>query len=271
MKNKVKEFLLFFLTVIISFMLSLNVFSASGTQSGILTGYIYGPERTVPIKGAVVKAKNIRDGTVYTSQPSDRHGAFIIMGMKEGIYSVGVSAARGDFNTSNLIGVYNGQAVKISFAFHSFSGERAAAIQNVFGNKVGSKKEVYVGEVVKYLNNPGEAAVAVENGLLEVGDNIHVKGYLTDFYQEVKALYVDGVPVEEALPRQVSVLEVNYPVDIGDLIYVIPKRRGLASFFLAPSGVATVVAASTAVAYGIVKLTESENEKSAFKNSSSKK
>lgn len=43
------------------------------------------------------------------------------------------------------------------------------------------------------------------------------------------------------------------------------KKKGLAGFFLSPAGVAVIVAASVAIVYTIVKLTEEEPEASPFK------
>lgn len=44
-----------------------------------------------------------------------------------------------------------------------------------------------------------------------------------------------------------------------------PKPGGLAKFFLSPVGIAIVVAASAAIIYGVVKLTEKEPEVSPFR------
>ena len=43
------------------------------------------------------------------------------------------------------------------------------------------------------------------------------------------------------------------------------KRKGFAAFFLSPIGIAVIIAASAAALYGIVKLTEEEEEASPFK------
>ncbi len=44
-----------------------------------------------------------------------------------------------------------------------------------------------------------------------------------------------------------------------------PKPRGLAKFFLSPVGIAIIVAASSAIIYGVVKLSEKEPEASPFR------
>jgi hypothetical protein len=44
-----------------------------------------------------------------------------------------------------------------------------------------------------------------------------------------------------------------------------PKPRGLAKFFLSPVGIALIVAASSAIIYGVVKLSEKEPEASPFR------
>lgn len=44
-----------------------------------------------------------------------------------------------------------------------------------------------------------------------------------------------------------------------------PKRGGLAKFFLSPVGIAVIVAASSAIIYGVIKLSEKEPEASPFR------
>lgn len=264
MKNKKMKIFISLSTVIFFLSLSPVVISAKKNPGGNLIGYIFDLGKTKPIQGAIVKVKNVKDGELYISRPSNKRGAFEIEGMKSGIYVVGVITSEGDFNTDQLIGVYENQTLRVSFSMNPYKREVASAIQNVYKN-LQSSGECYIGEVVKYLNNPGEAAIYVEKGIIQVGDRIHVKGYMTDFYQDIEELYVDGVPVKKALVGQSPIIMLEHPVDIGDLIYVIPKRRGLAAFFLAPSGIASVVAASSAIAYGVVTLAEAEAEESAFK------
>lgn len=264
MKNKKMKIFISLLTVTFFLSLSPAVLSAKKNPGGNLVGYIFGLEKSKPIKGAIVKAKNVKDGSLYISRPTNSQGAFKIEGMKGGIYVVGVITSEGDFNTDRLIGIYENQTLRVSFSLNPYKREVTSAIKNVYQN-LQSSGECYIGEVVKYLNNPGEAAIYVEKGIIQVGDRIHVKGYMTDFYQDIKELYVDGVSVKKALVGQTSIVMLDYPVEIGDLVYVIPKRRGLAAFFLAPSGIASVVAASSAIAYGVVTLSEAEAEESEFK------
>ncbi|MFQ6070905.1 MAG: carboxypeptidase-like regulatory domain-containing protein [Candidatus Aminicenantales bacterium] len=268
MKTRKKKLCLHLFTILFFFFLTQFVFGQRH-QTGVILGHVYGLEKTRPVRGAVIKAKNVRDGTIYVSNPTDARGAFKIEGVKGGIYVVGVVTAHGFFNTDCLMGVYGGQTLKVAFSLNPYKKEVASAIQNVYQNILPSG-ECYVGEIVKYLNNPGEAAVYVEKGIIQVGDKIHIKGYVTDFFQEIEELYVDGMRVEKALVGQTPIVVTKHPVDVGDLIYVIPKRQGLSAFFIAPSGIASVVAASSAFAYGVVTLADEEPEKSSFKNKNKK-
>lgn len=268
MKTWGKKIIVAFLTAAVLFYLGQFLF-AQKNPSGVIIGHVYGLEKTRPVQGVVVKAKNIKDGTVYISNPTDGRGAFRVQGVKAGIYVIGLVTPYGFFNTDCLIGVYGGQTLKVAFSLNPYKEEVASAIQSVYDHMLPSG-ECYVGEIVKYLNNPGEAAVHVQKGIIQVGDKIHVKGYLTDFVQEIEELYVDGTRVEKALVGQTPIIVMNHPVDVGDFIYVIPKRRGLNAFFIAPSGIASVMAASSAFAYGLVTVAENEPEKSSFKNEKKK-
>ncbi len=58
--------------------------------------------------------------------------------------------------------------------------------------------EQKIGIVIHYWGKVGVAGVKVTDGELRVGDTIHVKGYTSDFTQQVESLQVDNQSVELA-------------------------------------------------------------------------
>ncbi|NIM91395.1 MAG: hypothetical protein GTO17_10665 [Candidatus Aminicenantes bacterium] len=251
---------------------------AQAVGQGSLTGLIYDEDGVTPVQGAVVKIRNVVDGTVYQSSASNSQGAFKIEGINEGLYSAGISTATGDFNFENLIGIKADEPAKISFSLVS-TGTQDTSLPGETSNpdpkeRTSSPAEggsevpapargVFIGRVVNFSPETQEAAILIEEGSLKVGDEIIFKGTETDFSQKVESLSLEFTPVKEASVGQTPGVVAVQLVEVGDFVYL--KKRRVLFFFLSPIGVATVLAASSGIVYGIVKLTEEEEEVSAFK------
>jgi hypothetical protein len=257
--------------LIISFIIfcSPHLSLAQAVTQGSLSGFIYAEDGVTPLEGAVVKIRNIVDGTIYESTKSDSEGAFKIEGIKEGLYSAGISTAVGDFNFENLIGVKAGETAKVSLALVpsgdqtvAFPEEQAPPIQA--GSEVIAPTEaVFLGKVVNYNPETQEVSIYIEEGMMQLGDKLIFRGTETDFTQNVKSIRVELVNVEKAIAGQTPDVKVGESAEVGDFVYLRLKRR--AFFFFTPIGMATVLAATAGVVYGVVKLTEEEEEVSAFK------
>ncbi len=251
---------------------------AQAVGQGSLTGLIYGEDGVTPVEGAVVKIRNIVDGTVYESSASDSQGAFKIEGINEGLYSAGISTSTGDFNFENLIGIKANEPAKISFSL-VFTGEQKTSHpeetsnpgpeENTYSPAEGGSGVpaptggVFIGRVVNFSPETQEVAILIEEGSLKVGDEIIFRGIETDFSQKVESMSLEFTAVKEASAGQTPGVVAVQPVEVGDFVYL--KKRKMLFFFLSPIGVATVLAASSGIVYGIVKLTEEEKEVSAFK------
>lgn len=308
-RNNVEKYKGIVIFPLLSFLVILFIsnltFSAQRTDAGNLIGHVFGADKNTPVQGAVVRVKNINDGAVYTSFPTDSRGTFTITGIREGIYIVGVTSPQGDFNTDNLIGVKESQTSSVSFILSPYEEEVARAIIDLYRddspgagtpkyaspgkqnpvpqshpkriaintrgeygeNKWGGEEELWevrVGKVVNYIPQTGEAAVFIHLGLVQLGDEVHFRGYVTNFFQKVKRLSLDGVSRERALAGQTPLIGVERPVDVGDFIYLVcGKKMG---YFLAPYGVASLIAGAGAIFYGAIVYKNTEPEESPFKN-----
>ena len=251
---------------------------AQTVGQGSLTGFIYSEDGVTPVKGAVVKIRNIVDGTTYESNTSDSQGAFKIEGVNEGLYSAGISTSTGDFNFENLIGIKADEPAKISFSLVTAETQNpsppeetstpAPEEQNSSPAQGGFEVTapaggILIGRVVNFTPETQEAAVLIEEGILKVGDEIIFRGTETDFSQKIESLSVESTDVKKASVGQTPGIVAVQPVEIGDFVFL--KKRRMLFFFLSPIGVATVLAASGGIVYGVVKLTEKEEEVSAFK------
>ncbi len=106
------------------------------------------------------------------------------------------------------------------------------------------KGEAFVGKVAKYAPQTKEAEVLVEIGLIRFDDRIHIKGQVTDFYQDTRVLKAYGAKVKRVLSGYTAVIQTSKACEPGDFVYVVCKR-GIPPFFLAPLGVAAIVAGAT--------------------------
>lgn len=110
---------------------------------GNIVGYVYGPDNTTPVEGAVVKLRNLSTGSLYESMAADHRGMVAFEGVDEGLYLVGITTARGDFNIENLIGIKPDRTARISFGLRPQEQEGTA--QNA--TKRCPKGEWYVPEI----------------------------------------------------------------------------------------------------------------------------
>lgn len=113
--------------LIFSFILfySPHLFAAKPIGKGNLVGFVYGEDETTPVEGAVVKMRNISTGSNYESNKSNKLGVFKLEGIDEGLYVVGISSKKGDFNVPNLIGIKANETAKVSLALKPQKAEKA--------------------------------------------------------------------------------------------------------------------------------------------------
>ena len=231
--------------------------------TGNLAGFIYDQDATTPVFGAVVTLKSLADGATTESAPTDSKGAFEMPSLAPGVYAMGVASAAGGFNAPNLIGIKADETAKISVALQPYEKEVAQAVAQVNTHQTPSG-ESRVGRVVEFIPGPIEAQVFIELGLLQEHDRIHVLGERTDFYQDVKSLFFQGMPVKKALGGQTVNLKLIKPAEINDIVCVVCKR-GIPPIWFGPIGVATIVAGTSAIIYGVIEIPEDPIPVSPFK------
>ncbi|HDT13032.1 MAG TPA: carboxypeptidase regulatory-like domain-containing protein [Candidatus Aminicenantes bacterium] len=217
--------------------------SVAGPQEiakGDLIGFICGQDGSTPVAGAVVMVKNLTTGVVTEAGESDDLGMFKVAGLDAGIYALGVRSQGGDFNCQDFFGITSQKTAKISVALNRYDPAAAAGAAMVIKEQR-DKGEAYVGKVVAYDPATRQAAVLVEIGLIQAEDRIHVKGRTTDFYQDLRTLMADGTRTDRVTVGNTAMLRTSEPCESGDLVYIVCKR-GVPPFFLAPLGIAAIVA-----------------------------
>lgn len=253
------------LTIILSVLALSPALSAQGKAgaTGTLTGFIYGHDATTPVSGAVVTLKSVSGGDPLKSGPTDSQGVFRMPELAPGVYAMGVASSAGGYNAPNLIGIKAGETAKISVALQPYETGVAQAVEQVNKNQ-NKAGESRIGPVVQFVPGTVEAQVFIELGLLQVDDRIHVLGERTDFYQDVKELFFEGMPVKRGLGGQTVNLKLVKGAEIGDIVYIVCKR-GIPPIWFGPIGIAAIVAGTSAIIYGVIEIPEDPVPVSPFK------
>ena len=165
---------------------------------------------------------------------------FRLVGLDVGIYALGVKSTAGNYNSQDFFGVAAQQTSKLTIALNPYDAVSASAAEAVIKEQR-DKGEAYIGKVVKYDPDAREAEVFVEIGLVQKEDRIHVKGQVTDFYQDLNKLMAYGAKADRVTSGYTAVVKASKPCVEGDFVYIVCKR-GIPPFFLAPLGVAAIVA-----------------------------
>lgn len=217
-----------------------------GAPTGSLAGLVFDRDGSTPVAGAVVLLRNVTTGAVTEAPLTDGRGAFELRGLGAGLYAVAVTSPKGSFNSQDFVGVPPDGTARISVALDAFDTETAAAAAAIIKQQR-DKGEVFIGKVVRYLTETREAEVRVEIGLIQAEDRIHVKGQITDFYQDMRGLRAAGAKAKRVVNGHTAVIRTSKSCEPGDFVYIVCKR-GIPPFFLAPLGVAAIVAGATPLA-----------------------
>jgi hypothetical protein len=249
------------------FVFSANLSAAQDKGKGNVIGFLYAKDGTTPLPGAVVKFKNLTNGTIYESTKSDSYGIFKLQGIESGVYIYGVVTEGGDYNAESFVGlkISENDTAKLSIAVDPYEKEVAEAVSEIIKEQEMSG-EALVGTIADFNFGTKMAQVEVVKGILRVKDRIHAKGKTTDFYQNVNVLRFGTSPARQLLKGQTGAVQLNQQANKGDLVFVVNTAKNVMPFFLAPVGVAAVIAGNTFVTYGIVIIPEGTKPVSATKN-----
>ena len=80
-------------------------------------------------------------------------------------------------------------------------------------------EEKKVGEIIKFFGKISVAAIRLSEGLLKVGDTIHIVGHTTDVTQAIDSMQIENKNVQEAGPGADLGIKVNGRVREHDVVY----------------------------------------------------
>lgn len=78
--------------------------------------------------------------------------------------------------------------------------------------------EEQVGKIIHYYDKIGVGVVRLE-GILKVGDAIHVKGKASDFEQTVESMQLEHESVDSGNKGQEVAVKLNEKAHEGDIVY----------------------------------------------------
>jgi translation elongation factor EF-1alpha len=84
---------------------------------------------------------------------------------------------------------------------------------------VKEKKEELIGKITHYFDKIEVGIIEIGKGKLAVGDEIHVKGAITDFEQEIESMQIEHEQVKTAKKGDAIGLKVKDKVREGDEVY----------------------------------------------------
>ncbi len=252
-------------------------------SKGRLIGIIYGKDVITSWQGQVVKLQSISTGTVYESR-TDRMGSFMMNGIDEGLYIISLNTEKGDFKLESLLEVKSDETAIISVALTPQfllveANPRAELVGK--GSLIGIVYEKdgitpAQGVIVKVRNLLTDAVYeSIKTGksgtfeIKEISEGLYLAGIVTAEGNFNVENYI-GIKANEI----VKLTFILKPYGIGKInnaemkIMEIEKLRAApkpVKFFSSAVGIATIIAGSSAITYGIVKLTEKEKEVSPFK------
>jgi hypothetical protein len=216
--------------------------SPQESAQGNLVGFLFGEDGSTPVAGAVVLVKNLSTGVVTEAAATDGLGLFKVPGLNAGLYALGVKSSRGSFNCQDFFGISAQRTSKISVALNPYDAAAAAGAATVIEEQR-ARGEAFIGKVIKCDPDTKVAEVLVEVGLIQSDDRIHVKGQVTDFYQDIRGLKAYGARTKRVTTGYTASFKSSKACAPGDFVYIVCKR-GVPPFFLAPLGIAAIVAGS---------------------------
>lgn len=113
--RKISKSVVFLLLPALALFFSPHLLTAAA-GSGSFVGFVYAADRTTPMEGAVLKLRNVQNGDVVESPPSNADGIISLSEVEPGLYLAGISSESKDFNFEHLIGIRPGITGKVAFS-----------------------------------------------------------------------------------------------------------------------------------------------------------
>jgi translation elongation factor EF-1alpha len=79
--------------------------------------------------------------------------------------------------------------------------------------------EEEIGRITHYFSKIQVGVLEVTQGVLRVGDTVHIVGHTTDFFQKLESLQMEHVQIETAIKGQSAGFKAESPVRENDRVF----------------------------------------------------
>jgi translation elongation factor EF-1alpha len=83
--------------------------------------------------------------------------------------------------------------------------------------------EKLIGKITHYFGKIGVGIIKIENGELNVGDTIHIKGHTSDFTQQVDSIQIEHEQIQKAKKGDDIGIKVAQKVHEHDEVYLVTE------------------------------------------------
>jgi hypothetical protein len=227
--------LLVSISLVLLFGFSTGVLSETPSK-GSVVGFIYGPDGSTPIKGAVLKIVNVSTGMAYESTISNNNGTLTISDVETGIYEYAVMTEEGSFVSERTVGlrIRKDEIEKMAIIANPVS-KKAKSESMTFPEPGVIEGEPYIGRVIGIDLANKIADVYIVRGSIKKNDLVHIKGSATDFDMKVRKLNKDGNDVSSLLAGETGIMAVKENASVGDAIYLVVDK-GILPLILGGAG-----------------------------------
>jgi putative protease len=93
----------------------------------------------------------------------------------------------------------------------------------LYNNLEGGKMEKLIGKITHYFGKISVGIIKIEDGELNVGDTIHIKGHTSDFTQQVGSIQIEHEQIQKAKKGDDIGIKVDQKVHEHDEVYLVTE------------------------------------------------
>jgi len=81
--------------------------------------------------------------------------------------------------------------------------------------------EKLIGKITHYFGKIDVGIIKIENGELNIGDTVHIKGHTSDFMQQISSMQIEHEQIQKAKKGDDIGIKVDQKVHEHDEVYLV--------------------------------------------------
>jgi len=81
--------------------------------------------------------------------------------------------------------------------------------------------EKLIGKITHYFGKIDVGIIKIENGELNIGDTVHIKGHTSDFMQQISSMQIEHEQIKKATKGDDIGIKVDQKVHEHDEVYLV--------------------------------------------------